>query len=63
MRESYRLQKHALYNYLGENDNRLSVFFLYVGKELPEYGTVFEKFGVILKRLIKITDENIKKPA
>ena len=63
MREAYRLQKKILQDHLEEKQNKLSVFILYVGKELPEYETVFEKMGTILKRLIKFSDENIQKPA
>ncbi|MEO6669194.1 MAG: ribonuclease P protein component [Ferruginibacter sp.] len=63
MREAYRLQKKILQDHLSEKQNKLSVFILYVGKELPEYGIVFEKIGIILKRLIKFSDENTKKPA
>ena len=62
MREAYRLQKKILQDHLEEKQNKLSVFILYVGKELPEYEIVFEKIGVILKRLIKFTDENTQKP-
>ena len=63
MREAYRLQKKILQDHLEEKQNKLSVFILYVGKELPEYEIVFEKIGVILKRLIKFSDENTQKPA
>ena len=63
MREAYRLQKNSLQKHLEEKQLRLSVFVLYVGKELPEYEIVFEKFGTILKRLIKFIDENTQKPA
>lgn len=63
MREAYRLQKKILQDHLAEKQNKLSVFILYVGKELPEYGIVFEKIGTILKRLIKFSDENTQKPA
>ncbi len=56
MREAYRLQKEKLQQHLKEKDQQLSVFILYLGKELPEYETVFEKTGVIIKRLVKLTD-------
>ena len=58
MREAYRLQKAKLQIHLQEKGQQLSVFILYVGKEMPEYKIVFEKFGTILSRLIKFTDEN-----
>ena len=57
MREAYRLQKAALQDHLQGDHKSLSVFFLYVGKELPLYPLVYEKMGVALKRLIKFVDE------
>ena len=63
MREAYRLQKKILLDHLEEKPDKLSIFILYVGKELPGYEVVFEKMGIILKRLIKLSDENTQKPA
>lgn len=57
MREAWRLQKNKLDLHLAEKNKQLSVFILYVGKELPEYDQVFEKTGTIINRLIKFTDE------
>jgi ribonuclease P protein component len=56
MRESWRLQKNNLQEQLMQQNQQLSVFILYVGKELPEYETVFEKTGTIISRLIKFTN-------
>lgn len=58
MREAYRLQKEQLQLHLQQKDQQLSVFILYVGKELPEYEVVFEKIGTIINRLIKFADAN-----
>lgn len=58
MREAYRLQKNELQLLPELNKNTLALFFIYVGKELPEYEWVYEKMGVVLKRLIKLTGEN-----
>ena len=52
-REAYRLQKGLLLQRLTEKGISLAVFFIYTGKELPEYATVSEKIGVILQKLIK----------
>lgn len=51
MRESYRLQKNNLKISLEEKHKNLAVFFIYTGKELPNYNNVFEKIGSALKRL------------
>lgn len=56
MREAWRLQKNKLQDHLQEQNKKLSVFILYVGKEVPEYELVFEKTGAIINRLIKFTD-------
>jgi ribonuclease P protein component len=53
MRESYRLQKTALYSAVKERNKQLAVFIIYTGKELPDYKTLSEKIGLTLQRLIK----------
>jgi ribonuclease P protein component len=58
MRETYRLQKIPLYEKLKDSNRQLAVFIIYSGNELPEYPLLFTKTGAVLKRLIKITDEN-----
>jgi ribonuclease P protein component len=54
MRESYRLQKNSLQIKLDENQQKLAIFFLYTGKELPEYRLVFEKIGSAISKIEKI---------
>ena len=61
MREAYRLQKHMLNESLERKQQKMSVFFLYLGKELPEYDLLYEKMGNSIKRLIKLTDENAER--
>ena len=58
MREAYRLQKNDLHNQLEQNNKKLAVFFIYTGNELPDYNFIFEKTGNVIRRLIKITNEN-----
>ena len=53
-REAYRLQKQLLYDHLAARDRSLAVFFIYTGKELPDYALVSEKIGVALQKLIKL---------
>ena len=57
MREAYRLQKNELKNQLIKNNKQLSVFFIYIGNELPKYNFIFEKTGNVLKRLLKILND------
>jgi ribonuclease P protein component len=52
-REAYRLQKKPLLQQLEAKRLSLAVFFIYTGKELPDYGTVSDKIGVALQKLIR----------
>jgi ribonuclease P protein component len=58
MREAYRLQKNDLSVSLTDNRKQLTVFFIYVGNELPEYDLIFQKTSHVINRLKKIIDEN-----
>lgn len=53
MRESYRIQKNELKNRLIQSNKNLALFFIYTGKELPDYTLIFEKTGNILSRIEK----------
>lgn len=57
MREAYRLQKHDLQEAVIQKNVKLALFFVYVGKEVPELSLVSEKIGVILQRLTGIVNE------
>ena len=52
------MQKNSLQERLEERQSSLSVFLIYTGEELPMYNLVSEKLQVILKKLIKLVDEN-----
>ena len=52
-REGYRLQKEPLVRRLQEKGVSMAVFFIYTGRELPDYPTVADKIGVILQKLLK----------
>ena len=54
MREAYRLQKIPLQEKLQAGEQQLALFFIYTGKELPEYGILSEKIGIALNKLMKI---------
>ncbi|MEO5893346.1 MAG: ribonuclease P protein component [Ferruginibacter sp.] len=57
MREAWRLQKNELELLLESNNSKLVLFFIYIGKELPEYRLVYEKITAVLKKLNKIAGE------
>jgi len=58
MRETYRLQKNELAANLEQKQKRMSVFFIYLGNELPEYHSLLDRTAAALKRLIKISNED-----
>ena len=58
MREAYRLQKNTLSEALKTGQKKITLFIIYTGRELPENNMVFEKKGLIIKKIIKLTNEN-----
>ena len=57
-REAWRLQKNELKDNVRTAAKLLNVFFIYTGKELPDFKTIKDKVGVALKKLWKSTNEN-----
>lgn len=51
MREAYRVNKHSLKFYLEENNSNVAVFFMFTGKELPDYSLILEKMKLVLEKL------------
>ena len=51
-------QSNDLQQKLKEKKLQLNVFFIYTGKELPDFSTVKEKLKLILNKLMEIADEN-----
>ena len=58
-REAWRLQKNEMAKKAKEAQRQLNVFFIYTGKELPDFTTVKDKVAVALKKLADKIDENI----
>ncbi len=56
--ETYRLKKNELAELLAVNSTKLAVFFIYTGKELPEYKIIEEKMTAIVTRLIATVNEH-----
>ena len=54
LRECYRLNKLLLQFTKTNNQQPMAVFFLYIGKELPEYGILNEKMKTALNKLEEI---------
>ena len=59
IKEAYRLQKNDLQFQLSAVNKGMNLFFIYTGKDVPAYDLIFEKTATVLKRIIKLVDENI----
>lgn len=57
-REAWRLQKNELKEKVKSSKKQLNVFFIYTGKELPDFNIVKDKIAVALKKLLSKVDEN-----
>ena len=57
LRECYRLNKHSLLATLEAKGKKVVVFFLYVGKDLPDYLTLNEKMQ---KALTKFEEQLVR---
>ena len=51
IKEAYRLNKSNLIDELRKADKGLALFFIYTGKENPEYSIIQEKIKLLLKDL------------
>ncbi len=60
LRETYRLNKHSLKISLEEKNRHFAVFFMFTGKELPEYLLVLEKMKLALEKLEILIREDAK---
>jgi len=58
-REAWRLQKNEISKKTKETQRQLNVFFIYTGRELPDFTTVKDKVAIALKKLADKIDENI----
>ena len=56
VREAYRLQKNILYQKVKEKKGQLNIFFIYNGKEIPEFTGIFDAMKKILDKLCHIID-------
>lgn len=54
LRETYRLHKTLLHHTLKQKQKSMAVFFLYTGKEMPDYQLLDEKMKTALTKLEEI---------
>ena len=57
LREAYRLHKNELIAHLQKEGKTLSVFFIYTGKDLPQFEIIREKTELVISKLINATHE------
>lgn len=58
IREAYRLNKSILYNAVGEK--HLAVFFIFIGKKIPDFKLMDTAMKKGIDKLVKEIDSNIK---
>lgn len=58
IREAWRLQKNELKETVSVRGNKMNVFFIYTGKELPDFATVKDKVAIALKKLVKLYEND-----
>ncbi len=56
MREAYRLNKPSLYQGL-DRSHQLAIFFIYIGKDIPDYKLIETAMIKAVKKLIKKANE------
>ena len=54
LRESYRLNKHLVFN---NSEGNYAFLFLYLGKEMPSYPEVDKSMQIILQKFLKKIDD------
>lgn len=59
LRECYRHNKHPLLKYCLEKNVQVAVFFLYVDKQLPEFGALQFNIQIILVKLIERIEKQL----
>jgi ribonuclease P protein component len=57
-REAYRIQKKSWIDEKIKNNHFYALFFVYVGKELPDFELVSRKMNQILEKLVELIHEN-----
>lgn len=57
LREAYRKKKSALFDSLSLRVVHAEIFFIYSGKEMPEYSQLEEQISGLLSRLQKVVHE------
>lgn len=55
IREAWRLQKNELQQKLKQENKQLHVFFIFTGKEVPDYKLIAEKTAVALQKLEQLS--------
>ena len=58
MRESFRLQKALLLDFLQNTDRRCLIAIIFVGREIPGFTQMKSKINVALQRLIREMEHN-----
>ncbi len=58
IREVYRLQKQLLVQKLNARGGRMDLFFIFTGKEIPDYSFLFQHMQTVLQQLEQRIDQS-----
>jgi ribonuclease P protein component len=58
-REAYRLQKTDLGELLEKKKQSLNLFFIYTGRELPDYSQVQKSIQLLIHKLVNLWHEDV----
>lgn len=58
LRESYRLNKLPLHEFVQSNNKQIAVFLLFIDKTLPTFELLQQKMPILINKLIKALSEN-----
>ena len=54
MKETYRLQKNQLNDVLAIKKISMAIFILYIGNDIPDYRSLYDKMGNVILRLSNV---------
>jgi ribonuclease P protein component len=57
MKEAYRLQKFPLKQHLVNSNKQLSVFFIFIGNEIPAFDQLFPAMEKVIRKLTELTSD------
>ena len=61
IKETYRLNKHLIYEHLNQKEKQCAIMVVYTGKEEVEFDELDKKMQQIIRKFIKRTKSKVKR--